>query len=83
MRLIVPGTGSTLTVVELIPAGSAAPATPPADKAAVDESFGKPLSQLPQDAQQTLLKSLPSSAGGLAVGLEESTPDSLARPIIP
>jgi len=75
MRLIVPGTGPTLTVVELIPAASAAgPATTPADEAAVDEAFGKPFSQLPQDAQQTLLKNLPSSAGGLAVGLEESTP---------
>ncbi|MDH2345517.1 hypothetical protein [Bradyrhizobium sp. SSUT77] len=73
MRLIIPGLGATFTVVDVIPAASAeVSAATSSAEAAVDEAFGKPLSQLPHDAQQTLLENLPSSAGGLAVGPDSS-----------
>ena len=70
MLLIVPSLGGDFTVVDVASSGSAA--TPAASvataKIAVDEAFGKPFSQLPQDTQKSLLAKLPSSMGGLAVG---------------
>jgi hypothetical protein len=79
MRLILPGIGADFTVIPVpwaaaAPAAdavsAAAPAAASAAEVAVDEAFGKPFSQLPQEAQQVLLAKLPSFAGGLAVGPE-------------
>jgi hypothetical protein len=89
MRLIVPGLGAAFSVIELVHAEPAvasvteaavASAAEAAAETTIDEAFGKPLSQLPVDTQQTLLAHLPSSAGGLVVGPESNQDESLDLP---